>query len=122
MPGLTLQDRLVNLCCQYLGVAGARMQRSEERRGTRQVALGLRDIRLECDDLHVVGCDIKNLVSLSQRLGETTLIPIGSRFRAEQGKVARVEPLGFVEIRLAPVPLDLASVRHRPAIWGYCCY
>ena len=38
------------------------MERSEERRGTRQVALGLCDIRLECDDIHVVGCDIKNLI------------------------------------------------------------
>src|SRR5205809_3961263 len=33
------------------------------------------------------------------------MVNIGNRVLGEQVKVARVEPLGFVEIRLAPVPL-----------------
>ena len=81
------------------------MERSEERRGTRQVALSLCDIRLFREGIHVVGCDIKNLIKLSQRFGKTTRADIRKRVLAEQVHVAWVEPLGFVEIRLAPVPL-----------------
>src|SRR6476469_4865804 len=81
------------------------MERSEQRSSTRQIALSLCDIRLACDDIHVVGCDIKNLIKLSQRLGKTTLKRIGIRVHAEQVDIAGVEPLGFVEIRLGPVPL-----------------
>src|SRR5207244_7738941 len=39
--GAALQDRLVNLYFQRLGEIGAWAERSEERRGLRQVALGL---------------------------------------------------------------------------------
>ena len=51
------------------------MERSEERRGTRQVALGLCDIRLEREGIDVVRCDIENLIKLSQRFGKTTRNP-----------------------------------------------
>src|SRR6266704_2620737 len=33
------------------------------------------------------------------------MLDIGNRVLGEEVKVARVEPLGFVEVRLAPVPL-----------------
>ena len=40
----------------------------------------------------------------------------------EQVDVARVEPLGFVEVGLAPVPLASPPRRHRPAIQESGCY
>ena len=52
------------------GVVGGRMQRSEERRGPRQVALGLCDSRLYREGIDVVRCDIENLIKLSQRFGK----------------------------------------------------
>ena len=79
--------------------------RSEERRGTRQIALSLCDSRLCCEGIDVVRHNIENLIKLSQRLGETTKLDIAMRVLAEQVNVARVEPLGLVEIRLALVPL-----------------
>ena len=81
------------------------MERSEERSSPRQVALGLCDSRLDHEGIHVVRCNIENLIKLSQRFGETTKGDIGKRVLSEQVNVARVELLGFVEVRLAPVPL-----------------
>src|SRR4029077_658080 len=94
-----------NLCFQCPHIVSTRLQWSEERRGPPQVALGLCDIRLEREGIDVVGCDIKNLIKLSQRLGKTALKPIRSRVLAKQVDIAGVEPLGFVEVTLAPVPL-----------------
>ena len=48
------------------------MQRSEERRGTRQVAFGLCNSRLFREGIDVVRRNIENLIKLSQRFGETT--------------------------------------------------
>ena len=83
------------------------MQRSKERRRTRQVALGLCYTRLEREGIHVVRCNIENLIKLSQRFGETTKIDIGKRVLGEQPNVAWVKPLGFVKIGLAPAPVTL---------------
>ena len=47
------------------------MQRSEERRSPRQVALGLCNSRLYAQRIEVVRCNIENLIKLSQRFGET---------------------------------------------------
>src|SRR5439155_23889947 len=100
-----VQDRLVDLCFQRGRTVGTRLEGSEERRGPRQVALRLCDSRLCCEGVDVVRHNIENLVKLSQRFGETTKCDIGLRMRCEYGYVARVKPLGFVEVRLAPVPL-----------------
>src|SRR5437773_12348339 len=81
------------------------MQRSKERRGTQEVALGLCDSRLCHKGIHVVRRSIENLSKLSQRFAETTKNHIGKRVLGEWLNVARVEPLGFVEIRRALVPL-----------------
>ena len=81
------------------------MQRSEERSSPRQVAFGLCDSRLNRERIHVVRSNIENLIKLSQRFGKTTKIYIGKRVLGEQVNVARVEPLGFVKVRFAPVPL-----------------
>src|SRR5882724_3119129 len=86
-------------------MVGRWVERSEERRGPPQVALSLRNTRLDREGIDVVRCDIENLIKLPQRFGETTKEDIGSRVLVEQGNVARVEPLGFIEVRLAPVPL-----------------
>ena len=40
----------------------------------------------------------------------------------EQVNVARVEPLGFVEVRLAPVPLASSPLPHTPATQESGCY
>src|SRR5207249_16843 len=105
----TLQDRLVKLCFQRLGVLGRRVDRGEERRGTRQIALSLCDSRLCCEGVDVARHDIENLVKLSQRFGKTTQLDIELCMLSEQDDVAWVEPLGLVEIRLASVPLSSPS-------------
>src|SRR5258707_6246083 len=81
------------------------MERSEERRRPRQIALGLCNSRLYREGIYVIRRNIENLIKLSQCFGETTKDVIGNRVLGEQVNVARVEPLGFVEVRLAPVPL-----------------
>ena len=104
-------------------MVGARMERSEKRSSPRQIALGLCDSRLCGECIHVVRCDIENLIKLSQRFGETTKDDIGKRVLGEQVNVARVEPLGFVEVGLAPVPLaspprDIGQRFRNPAAIG----
>src|SRR5256886_5726643 len=99
------------------------MQRSEERRGAREVALGLCDSRLFHEGIHVVRRNIENLIKFSQGFGETTETEIGNRVLTEQVYVARIEPLGFVEVRLAPVPLaspprDIGQRFRNPAAVG----
>src|SRR5437667_12661042 len=81
------------------------MERGEKRCSTRQVAVGLCNTRLFCEGIDVVRYDIENLIELSQRFGEKTKTDIGIRVLGKQVNVARVEPLGFDEVRLAPVPL-----------------
>src|SRR4030095_16595394 len=60
------------------------MQRTEERRGSRQDPLGLRDTGLERESMIVVRCDIKNLIKPSLRFGEATKPHIGKRVLGEQ--------------------------------------
>ena len=55
------------------------MQGSEQRRRTRQVALGLCDSCLRHEGVDVVRCDIENLIKLSQCFGETTKVNVGKR-------------------------------------------
>ena len=86
-------------------VVGVWMQRSEERRGPRQVAFSLRNSRLEREGINVVRCNIENLIKLPQRFGKTTKCVIGKGMLADQVNVAWVEPLGFVEEGFAPLPL-----------------
>ena len=88
-------------------MVGSRTQRSEERSSPRQIALGLCDSRLICERIHVVRYYVENLIKLSQRFGETTKCGIGKRVVSKQPNVARIKPLGFVKIGLAPAPLTL---------------
>ena len=60
-----------------------RAKRSEERRGPRQITLGLCDPRLVTDGIDVVWCDIKNLIKIAQGFRETTKIDIGERALGE---------------------------------------
>jgi hypothetical protein len=103
--GTPLQDRLVNLYFQSLSVIGVRVQRSEECRGPRKITLGLVDIRLRGECIRIVRCDVEDLIKLSQRFGETSKHDIGNRLLGENVGVARVEPLGVVEVGLALVLL-----------------
>ena len=48
------------------------MERSEECSGPRQVAFGLCDNSLKHERVHVVRCDIENLIKFSQGFGKTT--------------------------------------------------
>ena len=98
------------------------MEGSEQCSRTRQIALGLCDTRLKRESIHVVRCNIENLIKLSQRFGETTKVDIGKRVLGEQVNIARVEPLGFVEVGSRSGPTGLASARHRPAIPESGCY
>ena len=56
-------------------VVGVRVQRSEESRGARQVALGLCDTAFIARVSMSSGVIFENLIKLSQRFGETTKMP-----------------------------------------------
>ena len=101
---------------------GSRAERSEERGGTRQVAFRLCDTGLLRQGIDVVRRNIENLIKLSQRFRETTKCDIRNRVLGEQINVARVEPLGFVEVRIRSGPTGLACARHKPAIQESGCY
>ena len=81
------------------------MERSEQRRRTRQVALRLCDGRLLRQNIGVIRGNIETFIKLSQRFRKTTKIDIVNRVVGKQGNAARVEPLGFVEVGFASVPL-----------------
>src|SRR5207249_11347875 len=88
--GAALQNRLVSLAYHGAGVIGVRMQRSEERRGPRQIAFSLCDTRLCGECVQVIRCDIENLIKLPQRFGETTKCHVGKRvLRSEERRVGR---------------------------------
>src|SRR5207247_3210081 len=117
------QDRLANLRFQRQCLVGVRMQGSEESRSPWQIAFSLESSCLEDERVDVVRCDIENLIKLSQRFGETTQGLVGKRVLDEEEGVAWVEPLGFVEVRLAPVPLpspplEISHVFRNPAAVG----
>src|SRR2546429_9600734 len=99
------------------------MQGSEESRSMWQIAFGLERSCLIDERVDVVRCDIENLIKLSQRFGETTQGLVGKRVLDEEVDVAWVEPLGFVEVRLAPFPLaspplEISQVFRNPAAIG----
>ena len=98
------------------------MERSEECSGPRQVAFGLCDNSLKHERVHVVRCDIENLIKFSQCFGKAPKSDIGLGVLAEQVGVARVEPLGFVKVGFAPVPLASSPRRHKPGIQESGCY
>src|SRR5262249_23200007 len=111
---------LVNLCFQALGVAGSEVEPRKERRGTRKVTFRLCDSRLLHQGISVVRCNVKNFIRPSQRFGETTTTDVVSRVLREEINIARVELLGFLEVRLAPVPLasspcDISQQFRNPA-------
>ena len=81
------------------------MKGCKEDRSTRQVALGLRDRRLYRERVHVVRRNIENLIELVQRFRKATESDIGLPMLSEHVNIPWVEPLGFVEVGLAPVPL-----------------
>src|SRR5215813_11172417 len=85
------------------------MQRSEERCCSRQIALGLCDTRLERNGSNVVWCYIKNLIKLPQCFREATKSHVRNRVLREEVRISRVEPLSFVEVRFAPLPLATPS-------------
>ena len=59
------------------------MQRIEQRSSTWQIAFRLCDGRLHCKGIHIVRCDIENLIKLSQCLGETAKMEIGKGMLVE---------------------------------------
>src|SRR5262249_10429932 len=81
------------------------MQLSEECGSPRKVALRLCNTRLLPNGVQVVRYNIEHLIKLSQRFGETTNYHVGLGMLREQGNIAGIEPLSFVEVGLAPVPL-----------------
>jgi len=85
------------------------MQRREQDRSTREVAFALCDTRLRFKCVHVVRCNIENLIKLSHCFGETTKVHIGIRVLGKDFHVARVEPLGFVKVMFALLPLAASA-------------
>ena len=87
------------------------------------IALGLCNSCFKHKSIHIVRRDIENLIKLSQRFRETPQIDIRKRVLGEEGKVARVEPLGFLKIpfaplQLAPPPFYIGQrLRNTAAIW-----
>src|SRR5438105_12250822 len=81
------------------------MQRSELCCSPRKVAPRLGNTCLLRKGIQVAGYYIEHLIKLSQRFGETTNYHVRLCVLGEQRNIARVEPLSFVEVGLAPVPL-----------------
>src|SRR5262249_6576814 len=81
------------------------MQGTEQRRRARKVAFSLVDSRLGYKGVDVVRRNDENLIKLSQRFSQTRHSQIGKCVLREETDVARVEPLGFVEVRLTSLPL-----------------
>src|ERR1700730_15477470 len=96
---------MINLGFQRARVVGIWMNWSKECSSPRQIAFSLCDSCLTGERIHVIRCDIENLVKLPHRVGEPTKTEIRKRVLAEQEGVARVQPLGFVKVGFAPVPL-----------------
>src|SRR5436190_16817252 len=86
------------------------MQRSQQRSSPGQIALGLRDTGLDHGGVDVVRCEIENLIKFSERFGEATYNDKRKGVLSKQVKVAWVEPLSFVEVGVAPVPLAAGSL------------
>ena len=63
------------------------------------------DLSLKHERVHVVRCDIENLIKFSQGFGKAPKGEIGLGVLGEHVGVARIEPLGFVKVGFAPVPL-----------------
>src|SRR5438132_11425928 len=95
----------MTVACQCVRIVVSRLDRCKNRQGNRQFPLPLCNRRLEREGIYVVRRDIENLIKLSQRFRKTTKEDIRKRVLGEEVNVARVEPLGFVEMRLAAVPL-----------------
>src|SRR5580704_4058531 len=93
------------------------MRRRKERGSSWQIALRLRDSRLYRENTNIIWCNIQNLIKLSQCFGETTKTDIRSRVLSEHATVARIEPLGFVEVSLASVPLTAPSCDVGQRFW-----
>ena len=106
-------------------VGERRQQRSEDRRSFGQIALGLCNGRLSREDIRIVWYNIEDLIKLSQRFGETTKLDRELCMLSEQVDIARVEPLGLVEIRLASVPLAAPVFSSTSAVrskFGFCMH
>src|SRR6266513_1399177 len=91
--------------------------------GARQIALRMCKSRIFREGIDVVRRDIENLIKFPQSVGETTKELIGKHMLTEYVNVARIEPLGFVKVRLAAVPLALSSCNicdgfRNPAVIG----
>src|SRR5713101_5856328 len=93
------------------------MKRRKKRCSSRQIALRLCYSRLYSENTSIVWCNIQNLIKLSQRFRETTKADIRSRVLGEQVNIARIEPLGFVKVCLAPVPLTAPSCDVGQRFW-----
>ena len=74
---------MVNLRFQGVGIVGSRVERSEDRRRTRQIALGFCNTCFSREGIDVVGRNIENLIKLSQGFRETTKVGIGNRVLVE---------------------------------------
>src|ERR1700745_131946 len=81
------------------------MEWGENCRRPWQVALGLCDRRLSRERIHIIRCDIENLIKLPQGFGKTTQNYIEKPVLAGKVGGARVESLGFGKVGFAPVPL-----------------
>src|SRR4030095_7111885 len=104
------QNGLVSFYFPRAKVMGVRMQRSQKRSSSGQIALGLRDTGLDHRGVNVVRCKIENLIKFSQRFGETTYNDQGKGVLSKQVNIAWVEPLSFVEVGVAPVPVASGSL------------
>jgi hypothetical protein len=104
-----LKDALVGNLFPSSRVAGSRLDLSEKRRSSRKVAFGLGNGRLFHQGVNVVRHDLQNLVELPERFGETPQRDIELGMSSEQTHIARVEPLGFVEVGFTSLPLPLIA-------------
>src|SRR5439155_24061231 len=90
-----LEDSLITYLFPPRRIAGSRAEGSENARGPRQIALGLRESARFYQGIDVIGHNLQNLIELSERFREITKRNIELSMESDQIQRAMVKPIGL---------------------------
>src|SRR5438477_4630454 len=85
------------------------MNLSQKHCGARQVAFSLSDCGFFHQSIGIFRHNLQNLVELAESFRETAERYIELRVPGKQVDIARIKPLGFLEVGLASFPLSLVA-------------
>src|SRR3954447_6379233 len=102
---------------------GIGMKGREKCRRAIKIALRLCDLCLQHNGINVVRRNIQHALEFLQRFRKTALTNETHRMPGEERHISRIEPLGVVQISIAPIPLAPSSLkitkrlRNLAAVW-----